>query len=71
MSEVSKIQNVQRSLAIAQRLTSSALVEARKNRSASPGLAGGKKRKRSASPGKKSTKKGHGRKRSGSRKGKK
>ena len=72
MSEVAKIQNVQRSLAIAQRLTSSALTEARKHRSASPSLAGGKRRRRSASPAKKSgAKKGKGRKRSGSRKGKK
>jgi hypothetical protein len=73
MSEVAKIQNVQRSLAIAQRLTSSALTEARKHRSASPSLAGGKKRRRSASPGKKATgkKAGKGRKRSGSKRGKK
>ena len=70
MSEVSKIQAVQRSLAIAQKVTSSALSEARKHRSASPSLAGGKRRRRSASAGKKTGKKVH-RKRSGSRKGKK
>ena len=71
MSEVSKIQAVQRSLAIAQRVTSSALTEAKKHRSASPSLAGGKRR-RSASPKKSgAAKKGKGRKRSGSRKGKK
>ena len=62
MSEVSKIQAVQRSLAIAQRVTSSALTEAKKHRSASPSLAGGKRRRRSgsakrkASPAKKSGK---------------
>ena len=72
MSEVAKIQNVQRSLAIAQRLTSSALTEARKQRAASPSLAGGKKRRRAASPSKKAgAKKGKGRKRSGSKRGKK
>ena len=71
MSEVAKIQNVQRSLAIAQRLTSSALTEARKHRSASPSLAGGKRR-RSASPKKAAGKKpSKGRKRSGSKRGKK
>lgn len=64
MSEVSKIQAVQRSLAIAQRVTSSALTEAKKRQSVSPSLAGGKKR-RSASP-KKTVKKGKG-----SKKGKK
>ena len=61
MSEVSKIQAVQRSLAIAQRVTSSALVEAKKHRAASPAaLTGGKKHKsspkRKASPAKKSGK---------------
>ena len=71
MSEVSKIQADQRSLAIAQRVTSSALVDAKKHRAASPSLAGGKKRggKRSASPAKKSGKKAgkkSGKKRSGS-----
>ena len=71
MSAVSQIQPVQRSLAIAQRVTSSALTEAKKHRSASPSLAGGKRR-RSSSPKKSgATKKGKGRKRSGSRKGKK
>lgn len=69
MSEVSKIQAIQRSLAIAQRTTSSALTEARKHRSASPSLAGGKRRRRSGSP--KKTTKRTTRKRSGSRKGKK
>ena len=66
MSEVSKIQAVQRSLAIAQRVTSSALTEAKKNRSA-PSLAGGKKR-RSSSP-KKSSGKGKSGKKSSSKKG--
>lgn len=67
MSEVAKIQAVQRSLAIAQKVNSQALAEAKKH-SAAPSLAGGKKRRRSASPAKKSGKKGgkKGKKRSGS-----
>ena len=52
MSEVAKIQAVQRSLAIAQKVNSQALAAAKKHRSASPSLAGGKKRRRSPSAGK-------------------
>lgn len=67
-TEVRKLEAVKRSLAIANRVTSAALVEAKKSaRSASPSLTGGKKRgkKRSSSPagGKKRR---SGKKRSGS-----
>lgn len=54
-SEVAKLQAVQRSLAIATRVTSSALTDAKKHRSASPSLAGGKKRRRSSSPKRKAS----------------
>ena len=63
MSEVSKIEAIKRSLSIAQRVTSSALVEAKKNQTS---LAGGKKRKRAStakkSTAKKSSKKGKSKK---------
>ena len=52
--QVRKLEAVKRSLAIANRVTSAAIVEARKSgkkkRCASPSMSGGK-RKRSASPG--------------------
>ena len=56
MSEVKKLESVQRSLQIASRVTSSALADAKRN---APSLAGGKRRrkaspKRKASPAKKS-----------------
>ena len=66
MSEVKKLEAVKRSLAIANRVTSSALVEAKKHQK--PSLEGGKKRRRSGSvkkSGKKVGKKS-GKKRSGS-----
>ena len=56
MSEVKKLEAVQRSLRIASGVTSSALAQAKRN--ATPSLAGGKRRrkaspsKRKASPGK-------------------
>ena len=71
-TEVAKLQAVQRSLAIAQRVTGTALTEAKKHRSASPSLAGGKKRKRSPSAGKKPKKSGSKKaKKAGSKKARK
>ena len=65
-AEVRKLEAVKRSLAIANKVTSAALVEAKKSaRSASPSLAGGKRR-RKASPAKKSGGKRKGSKRKSS-----
>ena len=73
-TEVAKLQAVQRSLAIPQRVTGTALTEAKKHRSASPAsLAGGKKRrssspKRKASPSSKKSKKGGKKSKKGAKK---
>ena len=74
-AEVTKLQAVQRSLAIAQRVTGSALTEAKKHRSASPSLAGGKKHRRKSparkpSTGKKSVRKASPKRRKSAKKGK-
>lgn len=72
MSEVAKLNAVKRSLAIAQRVTGSALSEAKKHAPAKS-LAGGRRRRRSSGPkvGKKGSKKGSRKGRKHSRKGKK